>query len=273
MKQLLVSDSYDTQEGQVNALQNIFPSLFFYANILKIVVKSGIMAKKGRYDSAAWVEGSIGTVRALEAVGVNVHVRGAENILKPEGPCVFIGNHMSTLETFVLPCLIQPHRDVTFVVKDSLMKYPYFKHVLASRNPIVVGRTSPKADLGAILEEGAERLSKGISVIVFPQSTRSIGFDPQQFNSAGVKLARKAGVPVVPVALRTDAWGMGKIIKDAGPVNPNLPVNFVFGEPIIVEGNGKAEHAHVCEFIKSRLEAWGLKSLPAAEERKALAGE
>jgi len=33
--------------------------------------------------------------------------------------CVFIGNHMSILETFVLPCLIQPHRDVTFVVKES----------------------------------------------------------------------------------------------------------------------------------------------------------
>jgi 1-acyl-sn-glycerol-3-phosphate acyltransferase len=40
---------------------------------------------------------------------------------------------MSTLETFVLPYLIAPHRPMTFVVKKSLVEYPVFKHVMRAR--------------------------------------------------------------------------------------------------------------------------------------------
>ena len=41
-------------------------------------------------------------------------------------PVIFIGNHMSTLETFVLPWIILPHRPLTFVVKRELLGYPLF---------------------------------------------------------------------------------------------------------------------------------------------------
>ncbi len=263
---------YDTPEGRQTFFAGLFPGLSFYSKLLKIVFNAGRIAKKGNYTPAEWVKGSLATLKALEDCGIKVQVRGAENILKPQGPCVFIGNHMSTLETFVLPSIIQPHREVTFVVKDSLMKYPYFKHVLAARDPIVVGRANPREDLAAVLEGGVQRLEGGTSIIVFPQSTRSHYFDERHFNTVGIKLARKAGVPVVPVALRTDAWGVGRLIKDAGPIDRALPVHFTFGEPITIQGNGKAEHAEICAFIKGQLEGWGVKSLPPGEEQKALAG-
>ena len=50
-----------------------------------------------------------------------------ENIARDPAPVVFIGNHMSTLETMVLPGLIAPHREVTFVVKESLVKPSAFR--------------------------------------------------------------------------------------------------------------------------------------------------
>ena len=53
-------------------------------------------------------------------------------------------------------------------------------------------------------------LKKIISVWVFAQTTRELLLDPKKFNTLGIKLAKRARVPVIPVAVKTDAWGMGK---------------------------------------------------------------
>ena len=160
---------------------------------------------------------------------MRIEITGTEHFSRLEGPCVFIGNHMSTLEAFVLPTIIQPLKRVAFVVKKSLVEYPVFGHLMRSRDPIVVGRTNPREDLKAVLEGGAERLRSGISIVVFPQKTRSALFDPAAFNSIGIKLAKRAQVPVVPLALKTDAWGNGALVKDFGKIDPAKAVHFAFG--------------------------------------------
>ena len=233
-----------------------FPSLFFYPRLANIVISEGIKASKGNYLANDWVHASIRVLDALESVGCRIHAEGMEYIDSVDGPVVFIGNHMSTLETFVLPCLIQPRREVTFVVKKSLVAYPFFKHVLISRDPVLVGRENPREDLQAVLGGGLERLLAGRSIIIFPQSTRSNTIDPAVFNSIGVKLAKKAQVPIIPVALKTDTWGTGPIIKDLGPIRPSVQAHFQFGQPITVEGNGKETHARILNFITERLAAW-----------------
>ena len=68
---------------------------------------------------------------------------------------------MSALETFVLPCIIEPFKDTTFVVKQSLIDYPVFKYVMRSRNPIAVGRTNPRDDLKAVLDGGKRYCRQG----------------------------------------------------------------------------------------------------------------
>jgi 1-acyl-sn-glycerol-3-phosphate acyltransferase len=113
-----------------------------------------------------------------------------------------------------------------------------------------------------------ERLQAGISIVVFPQKTRSPLFDPAAFNSIGIKLAKRAQVPVVPLALKTDAWGNGACLKDFGKIDPAKEVHIAFGEPLRVQGSGAAEHQQVVEFIRGNLEAWGGKvaHVPAAAE-------
>jgi 1-acyl-sn-glycerol-3-phosphate acyltransferase len=249
-------DSYVTAPACAGRMAARFPSAFFFWTVLGIIRHDGILAGAGRYYAENWVEGSENTLRALERCGVRLHVEGLRHIDALDGPCVFIGNHMSTLETFVLPAFIQPRKEVTFVVKESLLGYPWFGPVLKSRNPIVVSRSNARRDLAAVLEGGEERLKKGVSVIVFPQSTRSAFFEPAHFNSIGIKLAKRAQVPVIPLALRTDAWGTGRLVKDFGRINPALPVRFAFGKALRVEGNGRAEHAAVCDFIAQSLQRW-----------------
>ena len=249
-------DAYETPEGGEALFSSLLPSFFFTWGVMNIIRHDGKLAVAGKYDGKEWSEGSRRTLRLLERCGVHFHVEGMDTIDRVDGPCVFIGNHMSTLETFVLPCLIQPRKPVTFVVKDSLLRYPWFGSVLHAREPVVVHRKNPREDLAAVLEGGVERLNRGVSVIVFPQSTRSYSLDTTLFNSIGIKLAKRAGLPVIPVALRTDAWKMGRFIKDFGGINVNAPVRFAFGEAMAVTGNGKAEHAAVCDFISGKLAEW-----------------
>lgn len=253
---VMYGNTYTTPENASNPIARLFPNLCFYPSMLAIVGAASRLAKYDRLSPEEWVKSSLAIVRAFERVGGTFHFENLQAFTQLDGPCVFVGNHMSTLETFVLPAVIQPYRDVTFVVKQSLMKYPFFRWVMRSRDPIAVGRTNPREDLKAVLEGGVQRLEKGISVVVFPQATRSEELNPATFNSIGVKLAKKAGVPVVPLALKTNAWGTGSLIKDFGPITASRPVMMRFGDPMTIEGNGKAEHQYICDFISASLKEW-----------------
>ena len=73
---------------------------------------------------------------------------------------------------------------------------------------------------------------------------------------------------MIPLALKTDAWGNGALLKDFGKIDPSRTVHFAFGEPLRVQGGGAAEHQRVVEFIRENLVSWGGKVAhgPAAAE-------
>ncbi len=253
------SYSYNTpEEGEKSLFGRIIHCnrLYFTLKYAGVVLRTRKEAIKGKYDTKAWADSSIYIFRFIEKAGGVFRITGMENISRDPGPVVIIGNHMSTLETMVLPGIVAPHREVTFVVKESLVKHPLFGHVMRSRDPIVVGRTDPRKDFETVMTKGMELLSRGTSIIIFPQSTRSVEFKPEEFNSLGVKLAKRAGVKVVPLALKTDFWGQGKIIKELGPLDSSKHIYFSFGEPFAVKGAGKTENQQVIDFIEASLREW-----------------
>lgn len=256
MNCLTTQNTYKTANPEISWFALKAPTPIFYPKMLLVVLKASRLAKRGNYSGEKWIQSSLDIVKALESVGVNFEIQNITVFNKIEAACVFVGNHMSILETFVLPCLIQPHRDITFVVKESLMTYPFFGPVLRSRDPIVVGRVNPREDLRTVLEEGQKRLSNNVSVIIFPQTTRSADFDAKNFNTLGVKLAKRAKAPVIPFVLKTDAWGLGKRFKDFGKISPTKPVRICFGEPLHIKASGKEEHKVIVEFIAGKLNDW-----------------
>lgn len=257
MKTFLTNKNiYITPKKKAGFLTRLFTNFIFYPQGIHIVLSSASLAKRGKYSDEKWIEKSLGTVKALERAGVRFKIENIDVLRHLDSPCVFVANHMSTLETFVLPGLIQYYRDVTFVVQEGLIEYPVFKHVMISRNPITVSRKNPRQDLKVVLEGGLERLKNNISLVIFPQSTRLPQFDPKKFNSIGIKLAKKAHVPVVPIAVKTDAWGIGKHHRDLGKIDPNKKVHLCFDKPLQIKGNGRAEHEYIINFILDKLATW-----------------
>lgn len=258
-KVFFTSDSYHTKENTSRFFLDrlmLNTRLYFMGKYFMIVLKNRGAALQGQYDTEAWAASSYDVFKLIEGCGGKFHITGLENLHKCQGPVVFISNHMSTLETMVFPSIIAPFMEVTFVVKESLVKHPFFGPIMRSRNPIVVSRSNSREDFQTVMKTGANLLSEGTSIIIFPQSTRTVEFKPKEFNSLGVKLARSAKVQVVPIAIKTDFWGNDKYLKDLGPINRSKPIYMAFGEPLAIKGSGKEENEFIIEFISSHLAKW-----------------
>lgn len=264
MRIFFPDDQYDTPEDMPRAIGDrilLGSRWWFYFQFAKIIFRCRSYAVKGIYDYGLWAETSLDVLRAIERSGGRFKIQGLDQLRNLKEPVVIIGNHMSTLETVVLPSIIAPFMPFTFVVKDKLVQGPVFAPIMKSRDPIVVGRTNPRHDLETVFTKGTEILSKGISVVIFPQSTRRVKFSPEQFNSLGIKLAKRAGVKALPLALKTNFWGNGKILKGFGSLDRSKTVHFAFDAPLTIYGNGASEHEKTINFIKDRLRQWEAREI------------
>ena len=234
-------------------------TVVFNAHMIRRWIVEGALASLGNYNNDKWALASVKIIKSIESVGGQLMVSGLKDIYNYRGPLVYIANHMSLLETMILPSILLATNKITFVVKDELLRYPIVGILMRALNLIAVSRLNPRQDLKVVLQEGQRFLADGCSVVIFPQATRSTAFDTQTFNSLGVKLAARSKVPVVPIAIKTDFQGNGKWIKDVGPVDPGKTLYFKFGEPLPVEGKGREAHRKVVDFISSSLSEWGVE--------------
>lgn len=230
----------------------------YLKGILGIVADCSWVARHYKFDNQDVFNTSYNTIKLVERVGGTVEIKGLEHLASQPGPAVVVANHMSLLDAFMLPCLIIAFRPMCVVIKKELTEYPGFGRTMSTLNHIAVTRENPRADFRAVMEEGATFLNNGISMLIFPQSTRNAVFVPSEFNTLGEKLAAKAGVPVIPVAVKTDLHGNGRLFKEFGRIDPSLPVRVRFGPAIDPRKEGRNTHETVIRFISTQLREWGM---------------
>lgn len=233
-------------------------ALPFYLHTFWVIFKYSGYARRGALDRQTWMRSSLEWTDSIEACGGRIEISGREH-LRSDKPTVLVGNHMSTAETFLLPGLILPFTPLTFVIKESLLKVPFFGSVMQATQPITVLRENSRADLKTVITDGMARLEKGISVVIFPQSTRSKSFDPSKFNSLGAKLASRSGAPIIPFAVKTDFWSNGKWIKDIGWIYPERTVKIAFGPVIPEDTDAKTAQGLIVDHVRSQLDSWGVE--------------
>ena len=200
------------------------------------------------------------TVQKSEQFGIRVTADGWEHRNGYKGPVVYLSNHMSTLETIMLPPVLLTYGPFNVFVKASLSHLPALERAAAHMGLIPLGRKSPREDLMQVFKEGTARIREGHSILIFPQGSRERVFSRKLYSSIGAKLAEKAGVPVIPIAVKTDCEptrpdGNGWF-KDFGTVDPSKDIRLRCGPPI--SGAAKEIHRKVFDWIKTQLDEWGL---------------
>jgi 1-acyl-sn-glycerol-3-phosphate acyltransferase len=119
---------------------------------------------------------------------------------------VVVANHQSFLDIFLLSNL---PREMKWVAKRSLFKIPWVGWCFTMSGDIPVDRGDP-ASAAEVLERARRYLSRGMSVMMFPEGTRSRDGKLLPFKLGAFKLAVDAGVPVLPIAISGTAQGMPK---------------------------------------------------------------
>ena len=237
--------------------------LWFYYCYIRVLSESRGFVRRGEYGRENWAWTSWEILRIVERCGGRLEISGLEYLRNTPPPYVIVGNHMSTLETHILPVMVLPITDMTFVVKESLTRHFYFGPIMRACTPITVRRKSPREDLVHVLTEGKRMLEEGRSLVIFPQSTRSRVFNPALFNTMGAKLAERSGVPLIPAAIKTDFWDNGKLMRDIGPIRRERCVHLEIGRPIGPGIPTREAHEEALAFITGRVLSWGGEVLGA----------
>lgn len=239
-------------------------SFRFASTIVHIVTYCAWRHIRGTFNYDTWAEVCMASVTFAERLGGTLTFEGFEQRAAYSGPVVYVANHMSTLETMIFPTALLSFGKLAIILKKSLEDIPLVGAASRSVGSIAVTRKNAREDLVTVLEQGQKRIADGSSVLLFPQGTRQTVFEARRFNSLGAKLAERAKVPLVPIAVRTDFLQTGKWVKDFGIVDPSKPIRFACGPVIPVDQGAKKAHDQSVAFIGDRLRAWGL---PVASEQ------
>lgn len=134
---------------------------------------------------------------ALAAAQVQVTTTGTE-LIPRNGPVIYMGNHQSNFDILALTVAIP--RRFSWLAKEELFGIPFFGGAMRRAGYIPLDRSDGRQALKSI-EDAARRIREGVSVVIFPEGTRTHDGTLLPFKKGGFILASRATVPVVPFTI------------------------------------------------------------------------
>ena len=155
--------------------------------------------------------------------GVHYEIKGLDNI-PTEHAAILMANHQSTWETLAFATIFPP---LTWVLKQELMKVPFFGWGLRLIKPVAIDRAAGRNAVDQVRNQGKERLDEGIWLVIFPEGTRVKPGIKSKYKIGGAVMAVASEYPIVPVAHNAGAsWPRHSYIKKPGTITVSI------GEPI-----------------------------------------
>jgi 1-acyl-sn-glycerol-3-phosphate acyltransferase len=187
--------------------------------------------------TAGWAHTMLFLLRLI--CGIRYQIIGAKHI--PTAPSIILSKHQSAWETLAFQQIFPAQ---VWVLKKELLRVPFFGWGLALTSPIAIDRSSRKAALKQIVEQGKDRLRQGFWIVIFPEGTRIAPGKKGKYGIGGAWLATHTGAPVVPVAHNAgEFWGRNSFLKLPGTITVSI------GEPIDPAGMEPGD-------LNSRVESW-----------------
>lgn len=130
--------------------------------------------------------------------GWRIKIEGKENV--PDGACIFMSNHQAIFDIPIFFCLA---KDMRWVSKKEILRVPLLGEVLLMRGDVRIDRKS-SASAKHMLEACKKNLDEGISMIIYPEGTRTKTGDVGPFKAGGFLLAKQCEYPIVPSVIVGD---------------------------------------------------------------------
>lgn len=170
--------------------------------------------------------------RLLKLAGVKVEISGLENV--PEGAVVYVGNHQGN---FDIPLMLgYLKRPCGVLAKDELAGLPMIRTWMDLLHCVFIERENPRQAVAAI-NDAAELLRQGYSMVIFPEGTRSRGDAVGEFKNGAFKVASKTGTPIVPLCID----GSYKVMEAHGFWIHPAKVKIKLLPPVQTQGLGREE--------------------------------
>ncbi|WP_136524105.1 lysophospholipid acyltransferase family protein [Geomonas ferrireducens] len=193
-------------------------------------VIGGLFDASGRVGHAC---ARVWSLVSLPVAGIKVEVEGLE-MVPTEGPVIYMGNHQGNFDILALTRAIP--RLFSWVAKEELFRVPVFGAAMRRAGYIPLDRSDGRKALKS-MNQAAQRIASGASVVIFPEGTRTKDGALLPFKRGAFMLAVRAGVPIVPFT-----------INGSRAINPRNRIELrpgtirvSFGAPIEVAGVAEAE--------------------------------
>ena len=175
--------------------------------------------------------------------GIKVDIKGLANI-DPAKSYIYMANHRSNFDIPVLlGCLPIQFR---WLAKAELFKIPIFGRAMSGAGYVKIDRSNRKSAFKSI-DEVAAKMKNGVSVMIFPEGTRSQDGNLKPFKKGGFVMAVDTGTPIVPIILR----GTRSIMtKGSWRINPDK-VNLSIEKPIDTSGYTRDTKEDLIEKVRS----------------------
>lgn len=170
--------------------------------------------KKASIAGRVWAYGIIWMLEVI--CGITHKIEGRRNI--PKGVCVLASKHQSAWDTMIFFSVI---KHPVFVMKKELLKIPLFGHFLSQMGMIPVNRNGGASALKFMLREVKKRLENGMSLVVFPEGTRTEVGKVSKYHPGIASIYQDPEIDVlfVPVALDSGkCWKRNSFIKKPGVI-------------------------------------------------------
>jgi 1-acyl-sn-glycerol-3-phosphate acyltransferase len=215
----------------------LIPSIAVYTIVLGIAsITSSFFDRRGHFAhgcARAW------SWLILATTGVEVTVQGLDRIV-PGKTYVFVANHQSIYD---IPCLFWsiPFQ-LRIIAKESLGSFPMLGPHLKRTGHMLVDRSKP--DRSGIFGWASRLTSNGLSLIVFPEGTRSRTGMMGKFKGGSIMLAMQAGLPIVPISV----IGSRHVMKKGELTTRPGHVTVIVHEPIEMIAKAEPSVSEVREF-------------------------
>jgi 1-acyl-sn-glycerol-3-phosphate acyltransferase len=186
------------------------------------------------------------SVMALSPIWKLGRIVGQENIV-PGKNYVVVGNHQSMMDIIVLLAALPV--DFRFLAKRELFSIPFFGWHIRFAGYIPIDRSSRESGQQA-MNSCRAWLRKGVSVVLFPEGTRSLDGEIQRFKTGAFKLAQAEGLEILPVVIEgtRDA-----IPKRSWMIDDFARFSLSIGKPVKMTGSDIADVEHLRDSIREEM--------------------